>query len=209
MGGEKPNAVLKQAVEEGSPPRGRGKDVYSAVLCIFGRITPAWAGKSDRFFYRTVPGEDHPRVGGEKVFEDPIIQRNWGSPPRGRGKDEHRLSALCFLGITPAWAGKSVRPVHKLECSPDHPRVGGEKWGTACRGSQTLGSPPRGRGKATLARPIRPVARITPAWAGKSTACFTASYPSQDHPRVGGEKLNRMWPNRKKWGSPPRGRGKD
>ena len=37
-------------------------------------------------------------------------------------------------------------------------------------------------------RPVKPL-RITPAWAGKSPADEADGDLSEDHPRVGGEKL--------------------
>ena len=37
------------------------------------------------------------------------------------------MSALIFLRITPAWAGKSIIFVISYPIFEDHPRVGGEK----------------------------------------------------------------------------------
>ena len=86
VGGEKELQSPELRLPEGSPPRGRGKGKVVQCVQNSGRITPAWAGKSDRFFYRTVPGQDHPRVGGEKRNLAGRNPCNLGSPPRGRGK---------------------------------------------------------------------------------------------------------------------------
>ena len=73
---------------------------------------------------------DHPRVGGEK-FSCTIISEGWvGSPPRGRGKDWAKTGAYNAQGITPAWAGKRVKPAPAPESPKDHPRMGGEKAST-------------------------------------------------------------------------------
>ena len=50
---------------------------------------------------------------------------------------------------------------------------------------------------------------ITPAWAGKREAVAAVGWSSEDHPRVGGEKLVSIIPTSMGTGSPPRGRGKD
>ena len=93
-------------------------------------------------------------------------------------------------------------------CRKDHPRVGGEKDWCAWQLRFILGSPPRGRGKDTLACLFLFRGRITPAWAGKSCASFVYSLLSRDHPRVGGEKPCPSLMTCRRAGSPPRGRGK-
>ena len=49
---------------------------------------------------------------------------------------------------------------------------------------------------------------ITPAWAGKRPSSAQAPFVLEDHPRVGGEKLERPQLSWLPRGSPPRGRGK-
>lgn len=86
--------------------------------------------------------------------------------------------------------------------------MGGEKEFQCKDRTEGLGSPPRGRGKVSGKLTRANCARITPAWAGKSRWRFSGRLWSWDHPRVGGEKPNRiLWDNFKR-GSPPRGRGK-
>ena len=172
----------------GSPPRGRGKvpETYRYVAGY--GITPAWAGKSREQLQICEKQEDHPRVGGEKFLPECQSALFQGSPPRGRGK---AILAECwhgFIGITPAWAGKSGSRKPKKIVEKDHPRVGGEKGWYVPYHSDRGGSPPRGRGKATFWGKVRGKVRITPAWAGKSLCSICSS--------------GRLW------GSPPRGRGK-
>ena len=70
------------------------------------------------------------------------------------------------------------------------------------------GSPPRRRGKATVAVRVNVPVRITPAQAGKSRRGGFCYVWTRDHPRVGGEKLTAQSQASAMAGSPPRGRGK-
>ena len=112
-------------------------------------------------------------------------------------------------GITPAWAGKSQHPEGSSTSCQDHPRVGGEKSQKSKKVKSSLGSPPRGRGKASPLRPRITRFGITPAWAGKSKAERLSRCAAWDHPRVGGEKRVSVDFFSPFVGSPPRGRGKD
>ena len=112
---------------------------------------------------------DHPRVCGEKSYESRHTGERLGSPPRMRGKVVHGGLHRVHLGITPAYAGKSVALGQFRGFIEDHPRVCGEKL-TFCRFRQTFkGSPPRMRGKEGRHIPPAHALRITPAYAGKST----------------------------------------
>ena len=69
VGGEKSISAPSWGPGIGSPPRGRGKDLLLLLSKAVLRITPAWAGKSNkRKSAETEPG-DHPRVGGEKFIQ--------------------------------------------------------------------------------------------------------------------------------------------
>ena len=85
----------------------RGK-VFNGIGEFFsGRITPAYAGKSDIVHAVSKCNVDHPRLCGEKDL--PIV------------KPEN------VIGITPAYAGKRFRSSMKPARSGDHPRLCGEK----------------------------------------------------------------------------------
>ena len=151
----------------GSPPRVRGKALFSLHLLLHLWITPACAGKSWRHSTIDTPDMDHPRVCGEKnaarIFQNTV----GGSPPRVRGKVIYRtLSKICHR-ITPACAGKSREGIFSGCRFKDHPRVCGEKLGPVDTVVASSGSPPRVRGKETLFLYILPLGRITPACAGK------------------------------------------
>ena len=188
VGGEKSNELFVVPIEQGSPPRGRGKASRPAALPEIPRITPAWAGKSIQSNGPLYPAWDHPRVGGEKYFSAQ-------HPERGRG-------------ITPAWAGKRRSQGAAALQSGDHPRVGGEKTILLKNTSPYSGSPPRGRGKEVADEGIGGIIRITPAWAGKRYAPVCPCDFGWDHPRMGGEKSCRISTTNWPIGSPPHGRGK-
>ena len=152
----------------GSPPRRRGK--VQLVECILARagITPAQAGRSPYFLYGKKDYKDHPRIGGEKAELTAAVISAMGSPPRRRGKGYREFGIDISDRITPAQAGKSVAPRQKRSALWDHPRVGGEKYSRPSYSRISMGSPPRGRGKAAEVTATESWTRITPAWAGKS-----------------------------------------
>ena len=71
-----------------------------------------------------------------------------------------------------------------------------------------LGSPPRGRGKGKDYATAETMQGITPAWAGKSSFTARLEHLDEDHPRMGGEKVQILLYEDIQKGSPPHGRGK-
>ena len=189
VGGEKTPGRARTCSLRGSPPRGRGKAYFLLFRVRIRGITPAWAGKRARADGVYGSYEDHPRVGGEKLLHLFIQPNRPGSPPRGRGKGNKLSISQCTKWITPAWAGKSRPCGSDRTGKRDHPRVGGEKYGSGHRPPTPQGSPPRGRGKDSLILTTRKQDGITPAWAGKSFAQVFDLNQCRDHPRVGGEKV--------------------
>ena len=192
----------------GSPPRMRGKGCYMQELSGETGITPACAGKSWALlgWGRGVP--DHPRVCGEKNSGSKLAFRTMGSPPRMRGKVDIAHFAQQFVGITPAYAGKSLWWPPAGGRAQDHPRVCGEKFSSVSDASSVKGSPPRMRGKATGCSIAEHQLRITPAYAGKSGVWYYNLARKRDHPRVCGEKWQSLPRALPAPGSPPRMRGK-
>ena len=70
------------------------------------------------------------------------------------------------------------------------------------------GSPPRMRGKDAGCLVHHEKHRITPAYAGKRCLGHLFQVELRDHPRVCGEKMQRFWKRVRRWGLPPRMRGK-
>ena len=106
--GEKMCDVQSANRAEGSPPPMRGKVCDSSHAINTFRITPAYAGKS------VIPPAllgcpwDHPRLCGEKCTGRVCNQQIPGSPPPMRGKANFVGAPPSRLGITPAYAGKSL-----------------------------------------------------------------------------------------------------
>ena len=169
MGGEKISLAAMLPPPPGSPPHGRGKDSLVDVILAAQRITPAWAGKSPAGLRCWCRGSDHPRMGGEKPLPPFGSLPYWGSPPHGRGKARKRKERMRAMGITPAWAGKSIGAAFLVGVVRDHPRMGGEKAGHHQPTHHRRGSPPHGRGKGIPTTRQSRRSGITPAWAGKRT----------------------------------------
>ena len=131
-----------------------------------------------------------------------------GSPPRMRGK---RPSTPCTdqpCGITPADAGKTIQSVCAGLWYKDHPRGCGENPLWQARGTATMGSPPRMRGKLHAITILQCCARITPADAGKTERENPLLGGHRDHPRGCGENEEGFCAAVADRGSPPRMRGK-
>ena len=125
-----------------------------------------------------------------------------------RGKAPLRTAHSISRRITPAYAGKSSRPLRPPECRKDHPRVCGEKQKKSPTGLVTRGSPPHVRGKGADEQGVGGVAGITPAYAGKRVRCSQQALPCTDHPRMCGEKRQDRLDYYVPQGSPPHVRGK-
>ena len=188
MCGEKFSFFRSTMIRLGSPPRVRGKVYFLQQGDFTIRITPAYAGKRRSAPAPTSKARDHPRVCGEKKDAGVDTERLQGSPPRMRGKENLTIAGLEDVGITPACAGKSASHGFFVLLRWDHPRVCGEKsyWSILARNS--LGSPPRVRGKAVFPARQHRTAGITPACAGKRSGWPTVPAGPRDHPRVCGEK---------------------
>ena len=85
----------------------------------------------------------------------------------------------------------------------------GEKFLTRASRRGKKGSPPRMRGKVSTDGLYPTFARITPAYAGKSSRNETCWHRPWNHPCVCGEKIEMPYELLLKEGSPPRMRGKD
>ena len=125
-----------------------------------------------------------------------------------RGKGLLGASAGGSSGITPAYAGKSVRYTHHRAAGWDHPRLCGEKVPAGNAYSSVRGSPPPMRGKGSIESIIERRIRITPAYAGKSYQRLRHFPACRDHPRLCGEKHPTQARHRSCVGSPPPMRGK-
>ena len=206
--GEKYFSLKTSGRKLGSPPHMRGKEGRNGSQTAIGRITPAYAGKSNWRFAQISTIEDHPRICGEKKNASIGEKKKEGSPPHMRGKVFDLLQYKLHAGITPAYAGKRVLRPKPKQVPWDHPRICGEKSCVARIARQSPGSPPHMRGKETFLRFPKSFCRITPAYAGKSYLYFLCAALAWDHPRICGEKKPAGKRSAPRSGSPPHMRGK-
>ena len=87
-----------------------------------------------------------------------------------RGKEGEDYESKADDRITPAYAGKSVAQKRSYLFVQDHPRLCGEKLPGGRTTSKNMGSPPPMRGKVKTPLVKTTHFRITPAYAGKSSA---------------------------------------
>ena len=207
MRGKAVSAVV-QLFGDRITPANAGKRILYKAGSIRRRITPANAGKRQPGQCFLTPGWDHPRECGEKPSKYVIWDELKGSPPRMRGKAGKTLSAVQYVRITPANAGKSSLTSVDSRRSRDHPRECGEKPHSLNLPSKPIGSPPRMRGKGRKKSKKSVHYRITPANAGKSCLVIWLMVWVLDHPRECGEKTHTHTPLYPTLGSPPRMRGK-
>ena len=125
--GEKTVVLALALVNQGSPPRVRGKGCKVLTGGLASGITPACAGKRKLAQRDVAAAWDHPRVCGEKNSCTYRTEFGKGSPPRVRGKDNDISAIQAKNGITPACAGKRSSPGLRKSPERDHPRVCGEK----------------------------------------------------------------------------------
>ena len=109
-----------------------------------------------------------------------------------RGKEKQIQTRPKRKRITPAYAGKSTCLILFDALHEDHPRVCGEKQRSRRRLKAEIGSPPRMRGKEGGDLFAAVVDGITPAYAGKSAVVAATQGAARDHPRVCGEKGDKV-----------------
>ena len=85
-----------------------------------------------------------------------------------RGKGATSYYTMIPTRITPAHAGKSIRPIRPNKRKRDHPRPCGEKAPDMLGVTVAAGSPPPMRGKVIDQMVHDRIPGITPAHAGKS-----------------------------------------
>ena len=91
--------------------------------------------------------------------------------------------------------------------SRDHPRMRGDKPLYPLSTPAQQGSPPHARGQVGLSADLPVLVGITPACAGTSDFQRQALEFVRDHPRMRGDKPNRLVWDHWKEGSPPHARG--
>ena len=132
------------------------------------RITPAYAGKTNKNVPETTITRDHPRVCGKDADGVRFFDYCSGSPPRMRERPVVTGLPSSRCGITPAYAGKTVKKNLQPLKNKDHPRVCGKDIAVSLAMLTAPGSPPRMRERRCTYVICTISVRITPAYAGKT-----------------------------------------
>ena len=124
--GEHSSGCCLKSFDLGSPPPTRGTPFTDSIVRLWPRITPAYAGNTNRMTGATNPIEDHPRLRGEHSRLACAKGYLLGSPPPTRGTHIVASANIDHLG--------------------DHPRLRGEHLSSQLSCHSALGSPPPTRG---------------------------------------------------------------
>ena len=192
----------------GSPPHARGRLEHEPRGFPPGRITPACAGKTTFASLRAERCRDHPRMRGEDHSVAPGEEVEEGSPPHARGRPAAQAGRASACRITPACAGKTLRPPAATSRRSDHPRMRGEDMGIPKGHVASRGSPPHARGRRIAVCIAVCIGGITPACAGKTCCDQSAESNAKDHPRMRGEDGMVKMSEHTILGSPPHARGR-
>ena len=95
------------------------------------RFIPAYAGNAPLQARLRRLRSVHPRVCGERPSAFPTSERSGGSSPRMRGTHRVKWQDRQLRRFIPAYAGNAPPPPRRAASTPVHPRVCGERPGTA------------------------------------------------------------------------------
>ena len=213
--GERGRSLLRAMAERGSSPRVWGTRGRAGRLSPPSRFIPACVGNADRRRPRDAPHTVHPRVCGERHQPDDRVRRGTGSSPRVWGTPQVGLPFLGLRRFIPACVGNARRSERSGIILTVHPRVCGERNGTASLPASSGGSSPRVWGTPRRAghrgRPLR----FIPACVGNAAAHHGRGGGGAVHPRVCGERVQPggdFAPGRgsspRVWGTHPGGRAR-
>ena len=166
--GEKSPLHLTPSEVQGSSPLTRGKLAGAQRRGHRERLIPAHAGKTAAGLSWRLQLQAHPRSRGENREEMSRLQERAGSSPLTRGKRSPSWCTVPALGLIPAHAGKTTRPVHQFPCRWAHPRSRGENQGVGRELGKVEGSSPLTRGKLRPHAEADQAPGLIPAHAGKT-----------------------------------------
>ena len=191
-----------------APPQARGKREARHGLDHGGGSTPAGAGKTWRFRFRSLRRRKHPRRRGENPDAFVDGDHHQEAPPQARGKQHRADGAHPAVGSTPAGAGETLVEEDRVVASGKHPRRRGENTTAAARLARVTEAPPQARGKHPGDGRWAVRHGSTPAGAGKTSRSSTRSPCSGKHPRRRGENRTSRRTVVRPREAPPQARGK-
>ena len=187
MRGERVRRSEFHQLDTGSSPHARGTPTAYDPRNRAWRFIPACAGNAAAGPPHPVPQSVHPRMRGERPCR--IIPID--TPGR----------------FIPACAGNAEYDGGKPDPATVHPRMRGERSSRVVRFGLSLGSSPHARGTPESPEVTRLAARFIPACAGNADLALPQHDRSAVHPRMRGERRQRMIPETGPGGSSPHARG--
>ena len=185
--GENAHPTREPRPGRGSSPLTRGKRYAQISWPVLLRLIPAHAGKTGAIVSKYPSNRAHPRSRGENRHADGAHPATRGSSPLTRGKHwPHRLPGRRG-GLIPAHAGKTKKSITQTRACAAHPRSRGENLWCGLGTADTRGSSPLTRGKRKRGPPRRPLSRLIPAHAGKTSRGRSDARDHGAHPRSRGE----------------------
>ena len=142
---------------------------------------------------------------GIRVHPDPAIPP--GSSPHARGGLASIMSAIKWVRLIPACAGRAMTMGLRWLGGGAHPRMRGEgswAWNSVI---VPIGSSPHARGGPLRARGGAPHRRLIPACAGRAGGIWGSMQAQAAHPRMRGEGFGRNDEGQTFSGSSPHARG--
>ena len=152
----------------GSSPLTRGKRRLRLGSGVGLRLIPAHAGKTKYRYVRPAPGAAHPRSRGENASQRAALDGPRGSSPLTRGKPLCEQGGGGGVGLIPAHAGKTCRPLCSSPATTAHPRSRGENFVLPRQPWPVVGSSPLTRGKPRRGWMISGCQGLIPAHAEKT-----------------------------------------
>ncbi len=207
MRGERQKTPQCCRPKTGSSPHARGTLTGERPVRRKSRFIPACAGNAARCCGRRCCTAVHPRMRGERHGAPTARVEAGGSSPHARGT--RALGGRAFLNqrFIPACAGNAVTGVVFMCCRPVHPRMRGERTRSFSQHPQDRGSSPHARGTRLQAIGDGVFMRFIPACAGNASPCCAGHRCPAVHPRMRGERAQRLLQTIDIVGSSPHARG--
>ncbi|EFW09832.1 hypothetical protein HMPREF9005_1191 [Actinomyces sp. oral taxon 178 str. F0338] len=188
--GENLESISVDALNEGSSPRVRGKQLAQLVEAHARRLIPARAGKTRAKDQSVLRPRAHPRACGENQPRDREFTHPLGSSPRVRGKQCGHQVVGGGERLIPARAGKTCAICVVSRSRTAHPRACGENGLVHDLELEVRGSSPRVRGKRDHERRRVRARGLIPARAGKTSSSHMGASSASAHPRACGENAS-------------------
>ena len=190
MRGERDQQFRLLGLKFGSSPHARGTPDVHLNQMLAHRFIPACAGNADEIRSAVHFQSVHPRMRGERLWNQHRTGISTGSSPHARGTHRLRLVGQGGKRFIPACAGNAESAARSSWAAPVHPRMRGERAPVAGRRDPAGGSSPHARGTRQDSRGLLLAFRFIPACAGNARSSRTGVFCPPVHPRMRGERTS-------------------